>query len=315
MIISEQQQDTIKQNPVRITKKPSLSLTEVLKEPADTTSVCIRNPIADVTFYDPGNLTVRLSTSPSNGFPFVFLEKNIANENYKKILLVKHLKEGARLPVRPFHDNWIILLILSGAFLFSAISTFSKKLFPDTVRFFMFRRTGDTSTRDKGSLFVWQSTLLNLISFINLALFGYYAAFFYGIIPSGIPGFVFWLICIGIVIAAITLRHITCLTTGIISGQRELFREYLQSVYLFYRYSALIAFVLIILMTFTFFSPAKFFFIAGLSVITLLYIIRIIRLLIIFLTRNISIFYFILYLCALEILPAMVLVKYLTGII
>ena len=47
----------------------------------------------------------------------------------------------------------------------------------------------------------------------------------------------------------------------------------------------------------------------------LMYSIRVIRLLIIFLNRNISIFYLILYLCALEILPVLIVVKYFTGLV
>jgi hypothetical protein len=310
MTISEQEQDTVKQDSVRIS---SDSVARQNKISADTTSVCTRNTISDITFYDPNNLINRLDPGVSNSFPVLFIEKNIEIQNDERVSLMRCLREGRELPVRPFHENWILLVILFAAFLFSVIRTFSKKLFPDVVKFFLFRGIGSPVFRDTGILFHWQSTILNLISFINLALFGYYAAFFYDIIPLNIPGVLFWLIILGVIIAIITIRHIICVITGIISGERKTFNEYLQHVYLFYRFSALILFVLVILMTFTVFYPAKFFFITGLSVMLLIYIIRIIRLLIIFLSRNISIFYFILYLCALEILPAMVSVKYLTG--
>jgi hypothetical protein len=46
-----------------------------------------------------------------------------------------------------------------------------------------------------------------------------------------------------------------------------------------------------------------------------MYLIRVIRLIIIFLNRNISIFYLILYLCALEILPVLIVIKYFTGLV
>ena len=55
--------------------------------------------------------------------------------------------------------------------------------------------------------------------------------------------------------------------------------------------------------------------IAGIIIIGLMYLIRVVRLLIIFLNRNISIFYLILYLCALEILPGLIIVKYFTGLV
>ena len=338
MTISEQEQDTVKKDSVRIssdsiarqkkisadtgkvsasvqfTPKSSQEITGTLQAVTDTTSVCKRNSVADVTFYDSNNLVNRLEAGVPNSFPARFIEKNIKIENDLRLTLMRHLREGRELPVKPFHETWIILVILFAAFLFSVVRTFSKKLFPNVTRFFLLRGIGDPAFRDTGILFHWQSTLLNLISFINIALFGYYAAFFYGIIPSNIPGVLFWLILLGITILLITARHIICWVTGIISEERDLFNENLQQVYLFYRFSSIVLFVLVILMTFTSFSPAKFFFIAGISAIGVLYIIRVIRLLIIFISRNISILYFILYLCALEILPALVLVKYLTGL-
>ncbi|MCJ7449776.1 MAG: DUF4271 domain-containing protein [Bacteroidales bacterium] len=336
MIISEQEQNIVIQDSVRklsdsLDRQERISadtiktvdsaqagteatprITEILKV-TDTTSVCTRNSISDVTFYDSNNLVYRIDVRSSNSFPFLFIEKNIGNKLDERISLMKHLREGKELPVRPFNEDWIILIFLFAALIFSVARTFSKKLFPDAVKFFLFRGIGDTSFRDLGILFQLQSTLLNLISFINMALFGYYAAFFYNVNPPGISGFLFWLISFGVIIVLITLRHFICVITGIVTGQRETFNEYLLNVYLFYRFTALIMSVLVILMTFTVFSPSKFFFITGFSAMALLYIIRIIRLLLIFLARNISIFYFILYLCGLEILPVMIFLKYLTG--
>ena len=305
--------DTIKPvDTVRIIKVTSPRIDEIPKV-TDTASASTRNSISDVTFYDSTNLVYRIDTRSSNSFPFLFIEKNIGNKLDERILLMKTLREGKELPVRPYNANWIILIFLFAALLFSVIKTFSKKLFPDAVKFFLFRGIGDVTSRDLGILFQWQSTLLNFISFINIALFACYAAFFYNVNPPGISGFLFWLISFGVIIVQITLRHFICVITGIVSDQRETFNEYLLNIYMFYRFSALIMTVLVILMTFTVFTPSKFFFITGFSAMILLYIIRIIRLLFIFLARNISILYFILYLCALEILPVMIFLKYLTG--
>jgi hypothetical protein len=102
--------------------------------------------------------------------------------------------------------------------------------------------------------------------------------------------------------------------TGIISEQQEAFNEYLLSVYQSYRIGALFMFVIIILMSYTHILPAGDLIISGLFIVGLIYLIRFIRLLVIFLNRSISIFYLILYLCALEILPVLIVVKYFTGL-
>jgi hypothetical protein len=182
------------------------------------------------------------------------------------------------------------------------------------MRFFLFRGINDASSRDIGGLFSWQSTILNLASFLIIGLFTYCFALFYDFLPAGITEINGYLISLGIIISAVTLRHLVCLLTGNISEERDVFRDYLAGVYQSYRLSAMILFVVIILLTYTLLLPSQVFLISGIIALGLMYLIRIVRLLIIFINRNISIFYLILYLCALEILPVGITVKYFTGL-
>ena len=280
----------------------------------DTTAVCKRNSVADITFHDPNNVVIKIKSGSSNRFAFIFTEKNKQMQTEAKASLIKHLKPGQNIPVQPLHDDWIIGIILIAAFFYSIIRTISKSMLPGVARFFLFRGINDPSSRDVGGLFHWQSTILNLVSFLIIGLFVYYAASYYDFIPSGIRGITFWLISVSIIITAVTLRHIVCLTTGNASGEKEIFREYLLGVYQSYRFSALFLFVIIILMSYTVLLPARVYFLSGIIILGIMYLIRIIRLMIIFINRNISIFYLILYLCALEILPVLISVKYFTGL-
>ena len=93
-----------------------------------------------------------------------------------------------------------------------------------------------------------------------------------------------------------------------------MFTEYLLSIYQFYRFSASFIFVVTILISYTTIFPVKSYFTAGVIVLAILYLIRVIRLFIIFINKNISLFYLILYLCALEILPVLISVKYISGL-
>jgi len=281
----------------------------------DTTSVCRRNSVADITFYDSNNIVEKKGMESSNMFPFLFTQKNRQLQFVAKASLIRQLKAGQNLPVQPLHDDWIIGIILIVAFLYSLIRTTSKRMLPGVTRFFLFRGINDTSSRDIGGLFYWQSTILNLISFLIIGLFAYCVASYYDFMPSGFRGIILWLISLGFIIIAVTLRHIVCVITGEVSGEKEVFMEYLLGVYQSYRFSALILFVIIILMSYTELFPARVFFISGIIVLGIIYLIRVIRLMIIFLNRNISIFYLILYLCALEILPVLISVKYFTGLV
>jgi hypothetical protein len=208
----------------------------------------------------------------------------------------------------------MILIIIGAAFLYSIVKATYKNISPGFSRFFLFRGINDPVSRDINALFHWQSTILNLISFLIIGLFGYCVASYYKVIPSGFSEIVFWLISLVIICTGVTLRHIVCTITGAVSEEKEVFREYLLSIYQAYRFGALFLFAVIIMMSFTEFLPVRDYIISGIFITGLMYFIRVIRLLTIFLNRNISIFYLILYLCALEILPVLIVVKYFTGL-
>ncbi|MBK7132114.1 MAG: DUF4271 domain-containing protein [Bacteroidales bacterium] len=281
----------------------------------DTINLCRPNPVANVTFYDSANVITTITTDNVKGFPLVFIEKNKKSEAEAKAALVKHLRSGEELPRKTIDEDWLILVILLGAFLYSLLRNTSKNLLPELSRFFLFRGINDPGSRDIGGIFHWQSTILNLVSFLSISMFAYCIADIRDIIPSGITGILVWLILTGVIILAITLRHITCYITGNISGKREEFHEYLVGIYQSYRYGGVIIFIIVILLLYTSIFPAEVYIFSGIFILGLMYLVRILRLLIIFIKRNISIFYLILYLCALEILPVVISVKYFAGLV
>jgi hypothetical protein len=118
-----------------------------------------------------------------------------------------------------------------------------------------------------------------------------------------------------VVTAAITLRHIICIIIGNISNEEETFREYMIGVYHTYRAGGIVFLLIGLIILYTTFLPSGVWFTAGIILAATLYIIRIIRLFLIFMTRHVSILYLILYLCALEILPVVIIVKYVTGLV
>ena len=285
-----------------------------ISEPVDTIAVCTRNSISDVTFYDSANIVDRAGQTYLTSFPFRYIENNRISEAKSREALMMHLKEGRELPVRPFHEDWIIVIVLLAGFLYSLIRTFSKSLLPEVTRFFFFRGAGEATSREIGEIFHWQSTLVNLISFFNLALFAYCAALYYDFIPAGISGFLSWLIGLGIIIISVTIRHVICIAAGNLSGEKEAFGEYMMTVYLSYRYIAIILFILVIFLAYSIVLPQKTLLLTGFITIGVLYLMRISRLALIFIKRNISILYLILYLCALEFLPVLITLKYFTGL-
>jgi hypothetical protein len=291
-----------------------MSISEQDQDIARQDSVSEKSHISDITFYDSANIITRISRDQVNGFPLKFIEKNRKRESESTAALLKSLRAGETVAERPIHDDWIIFLVIIAAFFYASLPAYSRKLFPGATRYFLFRGIGEPESRETAELFHWQSTIFNLVTFFNIALYIFCLAGYYEIIPAAYSGFTVWSIALGIVIVSITLRHISCVLLGWFSGQKELWDEYIITIYQTYRYTAFAFFVLVVLLAYSDILPYKTLFFTGYSAFAALYLMRIARLFLIFLKRNVSILYLILYLCALEFLPVAVLIRYVTGL-
>jgi hypothetical protein len=282
-------------------------------ENTDTISVCSRNSIADLTFYDSVNVITRIDERILQNFPFVFTEISGKKLEETKADLALHLKNGDGLPANLFQGDWILPLILLSTFILGIVKAESGRFFQGIAKFILFREINETTSREISSVFQWQSTLFNLSSFINISLFGFLTSLWFNILPFESKGIINWLMSFTITVSAFTARHILCVIIGNISGETEIFREYRTWIYQAYRLAGMLLLFLSVLILYTTLIPLISLFYAGFGLITILYLVRVFRLFLIFLNRHVSIFYLILYLCALEILPVVIIVKYVTG--
>jgi hypothetical protein len=277
----------------------------------DTTSVCSRNTVRDVTFYDNGSFISGLENKHSvPPLPFKVIEKPPPAGHNLEATITAGLKEGIIIPHKTLHNDWLIGIILLTTCLYLLVRSSIKGILPEISKYFQFSPAKESYHRDTGSIFTLRSTILNLISFTILGLFTFCAGVWYGIIPEGSSAILFILLSIGIISFGITSRHFICLATGSLSGEADLFRDYLLSVYQSYRFSSFIIFLFVILIIYTKFLSPDIYFISGLIVFGIFYLQRVLKLLLIFIKKDISILYLILYLCALEILPVLILLKY-----
>jgi hypothetical protein len=276
----------------------------------DSTGVCKRNNIYGTTYFDPGTYLTGISLPSTDKTIISLAGKTRVRVAETTEVLIKHLKEGEEMPSRLLNNDWTLLILLVAAFLISVVRDASQGFKP-VLNFFLFR--GFKNDSRENDLFHWQSTLQNLISFFIISLFIYKIASYNSLVPDGFNGLIIWGACLALVIILLTLRHIVCTVTGNLSGEKDAFNEYLSGVYQSYHYIAAIYFFLVIFISYSNILPSDIFIIAGIASFALIYMFRIVRLLIIFLNRNISIFYLILYLCALEILPVAITIRYFAG--
>jgi hypothetical protein len=298
---------------LRLKKRLSPAYPEVII--TDTTSVSSRNNIADITFYDSTSFVRNPEPYTQGQFPFQIAEITESPYREQTVTIIKPLKEGLVIPEKPFPHDWMTILIILSSFLWLVVKMNTRSMFPEFTRFFLFRGINESSSRDTGSLFYWQSTVMNFVSFLIIGMFIFCAAAYYDFIPKGMPPFLFMLISLGMVIFSVTSRHLICVGAGSLSSETEAFNEYLMTVYQSHRFSSVLIFAIIVILLYTVILPPRLCFTSGAIVLIIFYLYRVTRLLLIFMRRNISILYLILYLCALEILPVLIMLKYFTGLI
>jgi len=276
----------------------------------DTTSVCTRNSIADFTFYDASGFFRNIARTQPVFYPLT--ETGITTGTYTEqpSRIPGNLRDGSLIPSKPLHHDWLISVIFLCAYLWVIVRSVNRNFYTEITRFFMFRGVSESSSRDTGAIFTWQSTIFNFVTFTVMALFFYTYAELSGLIPGNISSFAFMLICLGTIITAVTMRHFLCLAAGSLSDRQEVFDEYLVTVYNSYRFVSVLLLVIVILLAYTFVFPQNLLLGAGIALLAVFYLFRIFRLFLIFIKRNISVLYLILYLCALEILPVLILIRY-----
>jgi hypothetical protein len=308
MILKPGDQDTVK-----VSHVPAKVPVRQPDHVQDDTSVCIRNSIADITFYPAGdNFIGKLKVPASNQTLVLLSEKTQSRLAVEKEVLKRHLRDGEAIAPGEIRDDWFIFVLIAAGLLLTIVRSASGN-FHSVRRYFLFRGINDPESRDTGGMFSWQTTLFNSFSFLILSLFIYRAALYYGFIPTGFSNAGFWLASVAALIVALTLRHIICIATGSLSEKRDVFNEYLVSIYQFYQYSAILILVPVVMLSYATILSQEKWFIAGFVIMGLMYIFRITRLFIIFMNRNISVLYLILYLCALEFMPVAVMIRYFTG--
>jgi hypothetical protein len=281
----------------------------------DSIASCQRNIIADINFNDSSNVIFRINPGNLQNFPFVFTSRNKSFQQEATNAFRIHLKEGDRMPVSIFSYDWLLPFFLITVFIYGLIGSELARLFKEILKFFSFRGIKESSSRDVGSLFQWQSTLFNLSAFINIGIFSFLAALQFQIVPDSGYKIVYFLVTLLIVVSAISSRHIICLITGFMSEEKEIFKEYLFWIYQTHRFISIVLLIIYVLILYTDIFQVSTLFYIGFVAVAFVYFLRVIRLFLIFINRNVSILYLILYLCALEFLPVGVIVKYATGLV
>ena len=207
-------------------------------------------------------------------------------------------------------DMGFIVLSLS-LLLITLLTVFGRRSILGGLSSISFRRREETVPAGTSEVFSWPPVIRNIFTILNISLFACTALLVPGLADKDLFGGATGLTAVlgGSFLAALLLRHLTSMILASITGLKNLFREYMNVVYNIWFASAAVLFILNGIILFSPLNNPLPFIITGLIFVAILLLIRALRLYSIFHDRRISIFYFLLYLCALEVLPALVTIK------
>jgi len=212
-----------------------------------------------------------------------------------------------------YRSDWIFVLLMIPILIYLIVSVAEKYSFGRIIRIVFSNKYAITSYRNINPGIELFQVLLGVLSMISIATFMLFLEIHFDITFYTLKPFGLWLFNLLLVSIIVFFRYMVILILGAITRTREAFREYLFSVSRNFKLIGVLLMFLNLFIAYLAGLPDKYLIYASFLMIGIILFFRLIRLVNIFLSRRFSLFYLILYLCTLEFLPALILVRYLSG--
>lgn len=231
--------------------------------------------------------TERTSTQPDKSFISRFNSNSVEKAGHAWFLIIFILVLAQLARVRLYYGKFF------GPVLFSSISY----------------QTENNLYRNRNTQFFQYSFNLNTIFFLIVPLFIIQVSESFHINILKYSSVVNYLVLVAVVFAWFILKYIVSKLIGYISLSQKLFDEYFFTYSLSIKNIALLLIPVSIFIAYVDIGFNHVFIFLGIAIMGLAYILRVSRLLFLFLSKRFSVLYGILYLCALEILPILILIR------
>lgn len=207
--------------------------------------------------------------------------------------------------------DWLPGLLLVSLFTFSWIKMIYQKYVVQVVTSLVNYQVSIRLLREKNVLFRNMSIGLNFVFALNIGLFIFFYIQCYSLNQINSNNFLSTLIyCTGIIVLY-NLKTTVCKLLGNLFLVKEQFAEYVHNIHLYNKNIGLFLFPIVIAYPYITNNQIKPIIInIGLAIVIGMSLLLIYRGFQIIMRSGVSIFYLILYLCAVEILPVLLLVKY-----
>lgn len=210
--------------------------------------------------------------------------------------------------------DWITILLIASFLLLGWIRLFNKKYLGSLVKSVLSYQESFTLYRERNSFMEKASFMFNLLFLSNISVFVIQLKHFYKIEIPGIEDYMLYFIALGLLISLYIFRAFSSWFIGFVFLKQKVFSEYFHNVNIFTKNTGLFLLPLVIILQFLSYEYIAFIVYMGISIISVLYLFQVVRSFQIINRKNVSIFYMILYLCAFEFAPFLIIYKILVSL-
>lgn len=206
--------------------------------------------------------------------------------------------------------DWIIGILLLSLVVFAWIRIFYNKYLASVFKGILLYQQGKNLFRERNLHYQRFSLGMNVLFSLTAGLYLYLAHDYFSLGFPWLKGFPGFLLLSAGTMLIFFIRSLICRLTGFIAGAGDLFAEYMHTIMMINKVLGIVLLPLVIGLPYIpgFILPYLIY--GGLGLLLIAYLVRIYKGLQIFILNRFSIFWMILYLCALEILPYLMIYKY-----
>lgn len=211
------------------------------------------------------------------------------------------------------NPDWLIAIIIGSLIILAWLKLFFNKFFDQLIVSMWNFQLGSKFLRDQGIFSRRVGLVLNINFLFTGGLFIYLVLSHFNFNPLSLKPFSAYILYTAILTILLLIRYILTTLTGFIFNKKEYFREYLYHILVIYKNLGIFLIPIVFCIAYIQENLRIYFIIFALALIVLAYFYRFIKGFQLIIKKDVFIFYLILYLCTLEILPVLFYYKFFSG--
>ncbi len=211
------------------------------------------------------------------------------------------------------HDlrpDWLLGIVILSLVLLAWLKLFYHKLLDQIMQSLTNYQLSVKLLRDQNIFSKRVAIALNTNFILMGGAFAYLIFGYFNLRPFPLNDILSYLCYVGCLMMLLLARFVVLHVTGYLFDSRHVFREYLHQIFLIYKNLGIYLVILVIVLAYIREDLRIYFVYPGIVLVFTAYFLRIFKGVRILLNKDVLIFYLILYLCTLEILPFLILYRF-----